>query len=372
MMRKQQKLFILTIIISCLLLTSYILFQYGNSLPFVELETSRFSKRKEITDHNLIKQLHEILKNEPLSTDYRMSNRIIHINSLKESKKLYYFGASLFSLNEEGLYIVPEELSERLNSIFSSLEQEFYGEDMPWSEAKVLFSKNKDALVTDLETGLSFSIRRKSGTYHADVQPLTAKDTAVMKEIFGGSWSWKRRAIILTIDGKRIAASMNGMPHGAGSIKNNNFPGHFCIHFLGSKVHKSNKVDLAHQLMIAKASGKIFDEICTAAPEKLIAIFLTALKQHDWEMVSLVLGFKSSTEIDDVLEILKTCEDIKSYIINSNNGTEQNLLCTIPVTLTWKKKGDTAYKTTEILLTLKKSFLEGEWYIIASSLKRLE
>ena len=51
-----------------------------------------------------------------------------------------------------------------------------------------------------------------------------------MKEIYG-EWSWERRAIIVVVGGRRIAASMAGMPHGAGLIKDNDFPGHFCVHF---------------------------------------------------------------------------------------------------------------------------------------------
>ncbi len=369
---KKQKTFGFIIVVFCLLLLGVIVLVRHSSQAFVDFEITRFNKRKEIIDRDLIRQLKEVLNGEPLLADYRISNHVIHMNSKKDRKTLSYFGSSLLSITDGGLFIIPKELRNQLDSIFTDLEKEQYGEDMPWSEAKLLFPKNRYALVTDLETGLSFNIRRKSGTYHADVQPLTAKDTETMKNIFGGNWSWKRRAIILKVDGRMIAASMNGMPHGAGSIKNNNFPGHFCIHFLGSKVHKSNKVDLAHQLMIAKASGKLDEVIQNSTPEKLITIFLTALKQHDWHMASLTLGFRSSEEIDDVLKVLKTYEDIKSFIIHNNNESEHKLLRTIPITLTWKKKGDTGYKTTKILLTLKKSFLAGEWYIIANSLNRLE
>ena len=55
------------------------------------------------------------------------------------------------------------------------------------------------------------------------------------------------------VDGKRYAASMNCMPHGEGSIKNNNFDGHYCIHFTNSRTHGSNKVDPQHQAAIQKA-----------------------------------------------------------------------------------------------------------------------
>ena len=46
---------------------------------------------------------------------------------------------------------------------------------------------------------------------------------------------------------------MNGMPHGTQTIKDNNFDGHFCIHFYGSKTHGTKKVDEMHQNCVAEA-----------------------------------------------------------------------------------------------------------------------
>lgn len=109
------------------------------------------------------------------------------------------------------------------------------------------------ATVTDVDTGISWQVKRSGGSNHADVQPLTAADTAKMKKAYGGSWSWNRRAIWVTIDGVSYAASMNGMPHGSGSIKNNNFDGHHCIHFLNSRTHTGNRWDTAHQAAVQKA-----------------------------------------------------------------------------------------------------------------------
>ncbi|MDA8233261.1 MAG: LysM peptidoglycan-binding domain-containing protein [Clostridia bacterium] len=130
---------------------------------------------------------------------------------------------------------------------------------IPWEEADGLY--NGVAKVIDVETGKSFMVKRNGGHEHADSDPLTAEDTAVLRELYGGEWSWNRRAIILEVDGRRIAASMNGMPHGRSATKGNGFPGHFCIHFLGSRTHGSEytksgapKVDAAHQAMVHKAA----------------------------------------------------------------------------------------------------------------------
>jgi peptidoglycan hydrolase-like protein with peptidoglycan-binding domain len=127
---------------------------------------------------------------------------------------------------------------------------------LSWSQASQLFPRKSTACVTDVDTGRSFNIYRYGGTLHADVEPLTANDTAIMKGIYGGAWSWSRRAIIVEVAGKRIAASMNGMPHGGQDIRGNNFNGQFCIHFLGSRTHGSNRVDPAHQAMVQKAATK--------------------------------------------------------------------------------------------------------------------
>jgi hypothetical protein len=98
------------------------------------------------------------------------------------------------------------------------------------------------------------------------VQPLTAFDTAVMREIYGGRWSWARRPVLVEVGGHRLAASMNGMPHGAGSIGGNDFPGHFCIHFLLSEVHRSGRVDPQHLLAILAAAGVRPDGPAPAGP----------------------------------------------------------------------------------------------------------
>lgn len=143
--------------------------------------------------------------------------------------------------------------------------------------ASKAFPRGSVATVYDIDTGLSFKVKRTYGTNHADCETLTAEDTKIMKQIFGGSWNWNRRAIIVTVNGKKMAASMAGMPHagkdgadanvyvtgrsggyGAGtnydSVKGNNMDGHFDIHFLGSRTHGTNTTNKAHQDMVKKAA----------------------------------------------------------------------------------------------------------------------
>lgn len=130
-----------------------------------------------------------------------------------------------------------------------------YGEYLDWSQAKDIYSVGSVATVTHVSSGLTFEVKRRGGSNHADSEPRTASDTAVMKEIYGGSWSWSTRAIIVSIDGKDIAASMNGMPHGGQNIHDNNFSGHFCIHFKNSRTHNTNSINPKHQASVKQATG---------------------------------------------------------------------------------------------------------------------
>ena len=121
----------------------------------------------------------------------------------------------------------------------------------PWATVNTIFTRGSIAKVTHLDTGLTFYVYRHGGSNHADSEPLTAADTAIMKRIYG-SWSWTRESIIVETNGKKFAASMNGMPHGQYTIKNKNFNGHFCIHFLNSRTHGTNRVDPEHQAAIRR------------------------------------------------------------------------------------------------------------------------
>lgn len=121
------------------------------------------------------------------------------------------------------------------------------------SDIQKVYSRGTIATVTDVKTGISWKVKRRGGTNHADTEPLTAEDTAKMKQAYGGSWSWNRRAIWVTVNGKTYAASQNGMPHAVYSITDNNFNGHICIHFLNSRTHTGNRLDSAHQSCVKAA-----------------------------------------------------------------------------------------------------------------------
>jgi len=151
---------------------------------------------------------------------------------------------------------------------------------MDWfKSAQKIFSVGKRALVIDVATGKTFTIQRTFGHLHADVEPLTKEDTAVMMSIWG-KYSWDRRAVVVIIDDYILAASMHFYPHagvdsapalatvsnrsggyGKGqnldAIKGNNVNGHVCMHFLNSTNHGRSTPDKDHQNAVKKAAKYI-------------------------------------------------------------------------------------------------------------------
>jgi len=205
-----------------------------------------------------------------------------------------------------------------------------------WEEVDDILPKYSKFTVVDLETGMKFRVQRRAGSNHADVQPLTSEDTAIMKKIYNGQWSWKRRAIIVISEEQmKIAASMHGMPHGGGALKNN-FPGHFCIHFYGSTTHRTNFMDLSHKLMILKAAGRLDLYLEQTDPYDLINAFIAGIKQQDPKIVSYI-----SLQEQDWDSILPTIDNIRisrMEVLPHEDITDE-LTLTVPVEINWQIKG---------------------------------
>ena len=138
----------------------------------------------------------------------------------------------------------------------SSSSSKYKTEVLDWYKDNVtkVIPKNARFTVKDVATGKTFQMVRWSGGDHMDAEPYRDEDTATIKSIYGGSFSWRRRAILILYNGHVYAASMNGMPHGTTTISSNDFDGHLCIHFKNSKTHGSDKVDPDHQNAVEKAS----------------------------------------------------------------------------------------------------------------------
>lgn len=129
------------------------------------------------------------------------------------------------------------------------------GKLVSWNTARNILPRRSRFRVTDLNTGISFTLVRTGGTLHADVEPASREDTERIRRIWGG-WSWTRRAVIVEAGGDRIAASMHGMPHAYNAIAGNGMQGHLCLHFYQSRIHIRNRMCPDHQAMVRRAAGK--------------------------------------------------------------------------------------------------------------------
>jgi LysM repeat protein len=154
-----------------------------------------------------------------------------------------------------------------------------YGQVLDWyKQGQYIFPQGKSGKLTDPESGKSFMVKRTMGSGHSDTETLTEQDTQVMKQIFGGTWNWTRKALILEVDGRRLAVSVSGMPHagvdgaplnqdvdarsgdyGYGpnydAIAGNGMDGHFDMYFLNCLRHMDGKIDPEHQFMVLTAGG---------------------------------------------------------------------------------------------------------------------
>lgn len=176
-----------------------------------------------------------------ISSEYKVSLKdLLAANDLTET--------SIIHIGDELL------LPKRVIPVASKVGDE-YGEYLDWwTEAQYLFPIGEIATVTDFETGVSFQVRRSYGVNHADCEPVTANDTAKAKDVWGG-FSWVRRAVLVQVGDRTIAASMTFMPHSIESIMDNDFEGHFDIHFKNSTRHLDDKIDDDHQKQIKIAAG---------------------------------------------------------------------------------------------------------------------
>ena len=104
---------------------------------------------------------------------------------------------------------------------------------MHWqNEIKPKVKAGQTYLIYDPQTGLSWNLVFYSLGRHADSQPVTWRDTQIMNRSFG-STSWTIHPVYVKLPtGEWTIATMHNRPHLYGSITNNGFGGHLCVHFL--------------------------------------------------------------------------------------------------------------------------------------------
>ncbi|MCP3741666.1 hypothetical protein [Rossellomorea sp. BNER] len=242
-------------------------------------------------------------------------------------------------------------------------------ESMEWEEVEKIIPRDSKFTVIDVESGKSFEVQRRAGSSHADVQPLTKKDTKIMKKIYGGKWSWNRRAILVLVDDQLIAASMHGMPHGGGAL-DNSFSGHFCIHFKGSTTHGSHKKDPAHQLMILKASQELDEYLLYSDPIQIINALFISMKNKDSTIFNKVIHHTTISK--RLTNKVKKIENIKILQVPKLTPDEYSgfIVIEVPIEFELIQKG-VRKEVVEGNLVLIKEGAGNQWYIDGESLAEL-
>ncbi|NOU97794.1 hypothetical protein GC093_31865 [Paenibacillus sp. LMG 31456] len=237
-----------------------------------------------------------------------------------------------------------------------------FGKVVPWDKAKGIIPKKKKFKVIDVETGLSFNVQRRAGKHHADVQPLTKEDTAIMKQIYKGKWSWKRTAIVVQTGNKFLAASMHGMPHGGDGIPDNDFSGHFCIHFLGSTTHGSGNVDPEHQLMVYKAGGMLEEYFIQASPYEIVDAYINAFNFRDSQLLKMSFSNSKHQQLELLYKNKDQITGMRKRVKTITKGTSGLLSLEIPVEVGITRGGRGEERATLLFQMKRTSFFE-QWTI---------
>ena len=102
-----------------------------------------------------------------------------------------------------------------------------------FNDVKPSMKSGQTMLVYDPATGLAWTVRNMSLGRHADVEPLTATDTAIQYRAFGNMQDWGPKPVYIQLpNGTWTVATMHNVAHGSQTIRNNDFDGQNCIHFL--------------------------------------------------------------------------------------------------------------------------------------------
>ena len=102
-----------------------------------------------------------------------------------------------------------------------------------FNDIKGTLKSGDHLLIYEPVSGISWTLRVYSRGNHCDSEPLTAQDTENMVKAFGGKNTWTQKGVYVRLpSGVWTIGSTHDMPHMSGSIKDNNFNGHLCVHFL--------------------------------------------------------------------------------------------------------------------------------------------
>ena len=143
-------------------------------------------------------------------------------------EKLYSSSAVAYDSSADTNTIITDDTGSADGPSTSSVKCLYW-----FTEVKPNIKTGQYITVFDPATNLQWTLRLYSLGHHADSEPLTATDTAIMYKAFGYTNTWTPKPVYVKLpSGTWTLATMHNVPHLNGSIKDNNFDGHLCVHFL--------------------------------------------------------------------------------------------------------------------------------------------
>ena len=109
-----------------------------------------------------------------------------------------------------------------------------------------------DVTIYDPDTGVTYRLHMFSFGKHADAEPPTAVDAALMRQVVGDD-TWNPHAVwVIFDDGSVYLASTHSHGHGVDHTAGNNLEGHICIHFprVMSEAEQTGPYAVSHQKCI--------------------------------------------------------------------------------------------------------------------------
>lgn len=129
-------------------------------------------------------------------------------------------------------------------------EFEVKGEITSWSVIKGQLVSGRAYDVIDCYTGKEFTLIFNGGENHAEMEIANETCLENFMAVCGGEFNFYKRPIVVKIDGKNIAASMQCYPHGTDYVSDNGMDGHICVYFSESLSHVGNLPDTEHEAII--------------------------------------------------------------------------------------------------------------------------
>ncbi len=138
----------------------------------------------------------------------------------------------LYSGNAKPASTPPPELEEGAGVIEGPDKSQV--QLLHWFDTvKPSVKEGQTCLVFDPVSKRSWTLQFYLLDRHADLEPLTLRDTQIMNAAFGNKTAWTPKPVYVKLpDGRWTLATTNNTPQSSGSITGNGFDGYLCVHFL--------------------------------------------------------------------------------------------------------------------------------------------